>query len=230
MAITLERDGDLARLTMDDGKANAFDLDFFTELDARLDECADASAIVVRGRDGMFSGGLNLKVLTSLEPQGLLELLTRFGHTMHRVWLEPRPVVAAVTGHAVAGGTILAMACDHAVAARGEFRWGLNETAIGMVMPEWILAIARANVRTDRYEDLIMSGALIGPEAAVEAGFADVVVAPEEVLAEAERKAAELAALPRHAYAATKQRLRGAASQASLGVMEADLRGALGMA
>lgn len=230
MAITLERDGELARLTLDDGKANAFDLAFFTELNAALDECADAASVVLVGRDGMFSGGLNLKVLQGSTPEALLDLLTRFGHTMHRVWLEPRPVVAAVTGHAVAGGTILAMACDHAVAAEGEFRWGLNETAIGMVMPEWILAITRANVPAHRFEDLILSGALIPPAAAVDAGFADELTAPEAVVETAERKAAELAALPRHAYAATKRRLRGAASESSLGVMEADLRSALGMA
>lgn len=230
MAITLERDGELAHLTMDDGKANAFDMDFFTQLDEALDECADASGIVLRGREGMFSGGLNLKLLTSLDQQGLLNLLVRFGQTMHRLWLEPRPVVAAVTGHAVAGGTILAMTCDHAVAADGPFRWGLNETAIGMVMPEWILAIARANLRTDRYEDLIMSGALIGPSEAVEAGFADAVAPLEDVVSAAERKAAELAGLPRHAYAATKRRLRGPASEASLSVIEADLRAAVGLA
>lgn len=230
MTITIEREGDLARLTMDDGKANAFDLDFFTRLDEALDECADAAAVILHGREGVFSGGLNLKLLTGLDQDGLLALLTQFGHTMHRVWLEPRPVVAAVTGHAVAGGTILAMACDHAVAADGPFRWGLNETAIGIVMPEWILAITRANLRTDRFEDLILAGSLIGPSEAVEAGYADVVVAPEDVLATAERKAAELAALPRQAYGATKQRLRGAASAAALSVMEADLRGALGMA
>lgn len=230
MAITLERDGELAHVTMDDGKANAFDLDFFTQLDEALDQCADASAIVLRGREGMFSGGLNLKLLTSLDQQGLLDLLVRFGQTMHRVWLEPRPVVAAVTGHAVAGGTILAMTCDHAVAADGPFRWGLNETAIGMVMPEWILAIARANLRVDRYEDLIMSGALVGPSEAVEAGFADAVVPPADVVSTAERKAAELAGLPRHAYAATKRRLRGPASEATLSAMETDLRAAVGLA
>jgi len=230
VAITLQRDGDFAHLSMDDGKANAFDLGFFTELDAALDDCGDAAAVILRGRDGMFSGGLNLKVLQGSTPEALLELLSRFGRTMHRVWLEPRPVVAACTGHSVAGGTILAMAADHAVAARGEFRWGLNETAIGMVMPEWILAIARANVRADRYEDLILSGALISPEAAVEAGFADELADPADVVAAAEAKAAALAALPRHAYAATKRRLRAAASEASLAVMEADLRAALGMA
>jgi enoyl-CoA hydratase len=227
--IEVSRDGGVARLTMDDGKANAFDLRFFDELDSALDECGDADAIVIAGRAGMFSGGLNLKVLQSLSADGLLELLTRFGHTMHRVWLEPRPVVAAATGHAVAGGTILCMATDYAVASAGDYRWGLNETAIGMVMPEWILAIARANLRADRFEDLILTGALISAEEAVEAGFADVALPTGEVVDHAMEKATSLAALPRQAYAATKQRLRGAASRSSLAVMDADLRGALGL-
>lgn len=230
MTITVEREESFARITIDDGKANAFDMDFFLALDAAFDQCADAPAIVVTGREGMFSGGLNLKVLQSLDPQGLVDLLTQFGNTMHRVWLEPRPVVAAVTGHAVAGGTILAMTCDHAVAARGEFRWGLNETAIGMVFPDWILAIARHNLRVDRFDDLVLSGALISPEAAVEAGYADVLADPGDVLITAEKRAVELAALPQHAYAGVKQRLRAKLSADSLAVMDAQLRATVGLA
>ena len=230
MTITLRREGALAFLHMDDGKANAFDSDFFAELNAALDESADADAVVLAGREGMFSGGLNLKALGSLQPEDLLQMMLDFGNAMHRVWLEPRPVVSAVTGHAVAGGTILAMASDHAVAADGPFRWGLNEVAIGLAFPTWILAIARANVRNDRIEGLLLSGALISPPEALEAGFADEIVPVEQVLAAAEAKASALAALPRTAYAATKQRLRGDASRAALAAMEPELRAMMGPA
>ncbi|HEY8338560.1 MAG TPA: enoyl-CoA hydratase-related protein, partial [Egibacteraceae bacterium] len=116
---------------------------------------------------------------------------------------------------------ILAMACDHVVAAAGDFKWGLLETTIGFPMPRFVLDIAERTVRADRLDDLVLSGTLLTPEEAVEAGFADVVVPAEETVAAAQERAAELAALPRHAYAATKRRLRGAAAErATRGLVE----------
>ncbi len=223
---TVADDG-VATLTMDDGKVNAFDEAFFAELRGAFDACAQDPAVVLAGRPGMFSAGLNMKVLGSLDAAGLTELLVDFGRTMHRIWLEPRPVVAAVTGHAVAGGTILAMCADHAVAARGDFRWGLVETTIGFAMPQWILAIARGNVASHRLDDLILPGQMVGPDEAVEVGYADVVADPDAVTATAQARAAELAKLPLATYAATKRRLRGAASDAVLADLEADLAEAM---
>ena len=228
MAITRTRGDDgVATITMDDGKANAFDLEAFDALDAAFDDCADDAAIVLAGREGMFSGGLNTKVLAALDLRGLTELLVRFGQTMHRIWLEPRPVVAAATGHAIAGGTILAMCCDHAVAARGPFKWGLTETTIGFPMPSWIIAIARGNVRADRLDDLVLPGALVTPDEAVDCGFADALADPADVLTAAVTRAQALAQLPRGAYAATKRQLRGAASHAAVAAMRPDIEAAL---
>jgi enoyl-CoA hydratase len=228
MTITRTVDDGLATLTMDDGKVNAFDQAFFAELDASLDECADDDAVVLVGRPGMFSAGLNTKILADISPEDFGELLTAFGRTMLRVWLEPRPVVAAVTGHAIAGGTILAMACDHAVAADGDFRWGLTETTIGFAMPQWILTIARGNLRNDRLDDLVLPGALVSPAEAVEVGYADALAGPDDVLAAATDRARELAQLPLAAYRATKHQIRGAAAQWALDGMDADMRALLG--
>jgi enoyl-CoA hydratase len=228
MTITRTVDDGLATLTMDDGKVNAFDQAFFTELDASLDECAEDAAVVIVGRPGMFSAGLNTKILADISPEDFGELLTAFGRTMLRVWLEPRPVVAAVTGHAIAGGTILAMACDHAVAADGDFRWGLTETTIGFAMPQWILTIARGNLRNDRLDDLVLPGALVSPAEAVEVGYADALAGPDDVLAATTDRARELAQLPLAAYRATKHQIRGAAAQWALDGMDADMRALLG--
>lgn len=224
MAITRTRDEDgVATLTIDDGKANALDLDVFAELDARLDDCADDAAVVVTGRPGVFCAGLDTKALAAADDAGIAALLTAFGRTTLRLWLEPRPVVAAVTGHAIAGGTILAMACDHAVAAEGDFRWGLTETTIGFPMPGFVLAVARGTVRTDRLDDLVLSGALVPAEEAVAVGYADALVEPDAVVAAATARARELSALPPAAYAATKRRLRGRAAAAELEVLDDDV-------
>lgn len=221
-------DDGVATLTMDDGKVNAFDVDFFRSLNAAFDACSDAAAIVLAGRPGMFSAGLNVKVLAALDTDGMTDLLVEFGNTMMRVWLEPRPVVAAVTGHAIAGGTILAMTCDHAVAAQGEYRWGLTETTIGFPLPSWIIAIARGNVASHRIDDLLLPGRLVGPDEAVEVGFADVTAPEGDVLGVAQARARELATLPLATYAETKRRLRGPAVEAGLHDVEADIRGLLG--
>jgi len=253
VAVTLTKDADgVATVRIDDGKVNALDVDVFHELDEAFDASADASAIVVAGREGVFSAGLNMRLLPQLDAwithrrkrtvtdgcapdasplntdgeeldrRGLSALFVAFATTAHRIWLEPRPVVAAVTGHAIAGGTILAMACDHTVAAQGDFRWGLTETSLGFVMPDWVIALARANVRADRLEDLILPGATISPEQAVECGFADVLASPGMVVEMALTKARALATLPRAVYAATKRRLRGPASEAALANLERD--------
>lgn len=225
--ITTDITDGIATVTMDDGKANAMDAAFFRELDEALDGAADARAVVIAGRDGMFSAGLNTKVMADLDTQGMTDLLVAFGATMLRVWGEPRPVVAAATGHALAGGTILAMCCDHAVAAAGDFRWGLTETTIGFPMPDWILRIARGNVRIDRLDDLVLPGRMVDAAAAVEAGYADELLPALEVRSAARQHAGRLAELPRSAYAYTKRQLRGAAIDAARRDLEQDVAAAM---
>ena len=222
-------DDGVATLTMDDGKVNAFDVEFFTRLDAVLDECADDAAIVLTGRPGMFSAGLNTKKMAALDLDGLVDLLVPFGEVFLRLWLEPRPVVAAATGHAIAGGTILAMVCDHAIAADGEFGWGLTETTIGFPLPRWIIAVARGNVRADRLDDLLLPGRMVAPAEAVEVGFADDVQPADRVVDAALAHARQLATLPRSTYAESKRRLRGDAVAAARADLEADTRAALSL-
>jgi enoyl-CoA hydratase len=224
VAITVTRDGAVTTLVLDDGKVNAMDEPFFAELGAALDDRDPDTAVVLAGRENVLSAGLNTKTLAAIDDDGLVALLAAFGRTMLRLWLEPRPVVVAATGHAVAGGTILALAADHVVAAAGEYRWGLIETTIGLALPEWVIALARANVRADRFEDLLLPGSTVWPDAAVEAGFADVLAPPADVVSLARDRAAELAQLPAAAYAETKRRLRGAAATDALDRIEEDLR------
>lgn len=212
----------VATLTLDDGKVNAFDPAFFAALDDALDACADDAAVVVAGRAGVFSAGLDRTLLGTGDDDAIGDLLVAFGRSMLRLWTEPRPVVAAATGHAVAGGTILAMACDHAVAAEDGY-WGLTETRIDFEVPYFGLALARANVRADRLEDLLLPGERVTAEQAVAAGFADVVVAADQVLPDAQERARELAQLPARAYAGTKHRLRGDAARSALAGLADDI-------
>lgn len=205
----------VATLQLDDGKVNALDVAAFHEIDRALDACADDRAVVLVGRDGVFSAGLDRRLLDG--PAGdLRALAAALTRTTMRLWTEPRPVVVAATGHAIAAGTILALACDHVVATEGDFRWGLNETAIGLVLPRWVVDLARANLRADRLERLLLPGRLVTAREAVDVGFADELAPAGEVVDRAVTRAQALAELPRDVYAANKHRLRGAAADAAL--------------
>jgi enoyl-CoA hydratase len=219
MTITRDVDRGVAVVTLDDGKVNALDVERFAELDAVLDDCAADAAVVLCGRDGVFSAGLD-RALLKAPRQDLLELAVALTRTTMRLWTEPRPVVAAVTGHAIAAGTILALACDHAIAAAGDYRWGLNETAIGLVLPQWVIALARTNVRADRLEGLVLPGRLVAPDEALAVGFADEVAPAGAVRDRAVAHATALAQLPRRTYAANKAGLRGAAAEAAMHEIE----------
>ena len=219
MAIRRTVEDGVAVLTMDDGKVNALTVEVFAALDVALDACADDAAVVLCGRDGVFSAGLDRALLAG-EPADLQRLAVALTRTTMRLWTEPRPVVAAATGHAIAAGTILALACDHVVAAVGDFRWGLNETAIGLVLPEWVVDLARSNLRADRLEGLVLPGRLVDAREALEVGFVDELAPADDVRARALARAAVLAELPRPVYAANKRRLRGAAARAALAALD----------
>jgi enoyl-CoA hydratase len=209
-------------VTMDDGDKNALVPDVFEGLIAALDEEPDARAVVLAGREGILTAGLNVKWMAANGGEGVERLLVLFGRCLMRWWTDPRPTVCAATGHAIAAGTMFGMACDHAVAADGGY-WGLTETRIDFELPEFGIALARHNVRADRLEDLLLPGDRIDATAAVEAGFADEVVPADRVIVRAQERARELAELPARAYAGTKRRLRGADAEAVLAGLDADI-------
>lgn len=224
MSLHVEVADGICTLTLDDGARNALRPETFDAIAAAFDHAGDdVTAFVITGRDGTLTAGLDVKFMAAAGRDGVRDLLTRFGRTWMRVWTEPRPTVLAATGHCLAAGTMLSMACDHAVAADGEFAWGLTETQIDFELPEFGLALARSNVRTDRLEDLLLPGRRIGPDDAVECGFADELAPADQVLARATQVAATLAGLPARAYAGTKHRLRGVAADTVLANLDADI-------
>jgi len=215
---------DLWVVTLDDGNRNALRPETFEALAAAFDDAPDrAGAIVLVGREGMFTAGLDVKWMAAAGVQELADMLVLFGRTLMRVWTEPRPTVCAIEGHAVAAGTMFAMACDHAVAAHGDWKLGLTETRIDFQIPDFGLELARHNVAAHRVDDLLLAGVFVDPVVAAHVGFVDDVVEAEEVRAVAFGHARALAELPPVAYAGTKRRLRGAAAQRVLDGIDADV-------
>lgn len=206
--VTYELRGDLALLRMDDGKANALSQAMIDQLSAAFDRAEqEAKAIVLAGRPERFSGGFDLRTMMT-GPAAARALVLSGGTLMMRIYESPKPVVIACTGHAIAGGVLLAAVGDTRIGARGAFKLGLNEVSNGMPVP--ILAHELARDRLDPRELVaaVLQARLYDPEGALRAGWLDQVVEPGAVEQAALDEAARLAKLPAGAYAATKRSLR----------------------
>src|SRR6185295_18974292 len=148
-----------------------------------------------------------------------------FGRTMLRVFTFPIPTVAAVTGHAVAGGAMLAFACDLRWMADGPFRVHLNEVAIGLTLPSWAMAIAASAIPSRWQTEAFLHARAYSPAEALERGMIDGLAPADQVVEQATAAAGPLAALHQRAYAGTKARHRALAVQWASKLLESEMTG-----
>ena len=169
----------VAVITLDDGKANALGTQTWAELNEALDMAEkDDAIVVITGRDGVMSGGFDLKEMRK-GGQEALELTSKGSKFARRVMAHPRPVVMAATGHTIAMGAFLAMACDYSFIKAGNFKVGLNETLIGMTMHNFGIEMGRYHLNKSHFNRCVINGEIFDPKGAMHAGFFDRVV-PEE--------------------------------------------------
>ncbi|MFT3773090.1 MAG: enoyl-CoA hydratase-related protein [Minicystis sp.] len=187
MPIHRTLDAGVAVLGLDLGRGNAIDHAFIDALGAALDAAlADgARALVITGRGKVFCGGLDLVTIFEYDRVAMGRFVDAFDGVFRKVLAFPRPVVAAVNGHALAGGCILAMAADHRVAQPGPFQIGLNEVALGIPFPAAAYEIARRATPDAAAPTVFLEGRRFSPEEAVAAGIVhrladDVVAAATE--------------------------------------------------
>ena len=207
---SLDSEG-IAHLRLDDGKVNAMDLPWFEALNGLLDraERDRPQALLISGRPGFFSAGLNLKVIPTLEGDDRRRFMDAFGGTMLRVWTLPIPTVAACTGHAIAGGALLAFACDRRYALDGAYRIQMNETRNAMALPSWALAICRSALPPLHWTEALLHARAYSPAEAVELGFFHGLLAGEsDEIASALAAAESFRGIHIPSYLRTKQRLR----------------------
>lgn len=168
-------------LRLDHGKPNSISTDMARTLLAELAKAEqDANAVVLFGRPGMFSGGFDLGVMKQ-GAAAAREMVKTGGHLLAAILEHPKPIVVGCGGHAIAMGAFLVMTGDYRIGAQGPFKIGLNETAIGMTLPDFGIELTRLRLSKRHFDRAVVQSEIYGPEAAVDAGFLDRLVAPEEL-------------------------------------------------
>ena len=214
----------IANIAMDDGKANALSHQMWDELEEAFNQAETDNAIVIfKGRPGLFSGGFDLKEI-SKGPEKALLLTSRGSKMARRILSFPFPVIGLSTGHCIAMGAFLMLACDYRIGAKGEFKTGLNETMIGMTMHYFGIELARYRIPLNYFHRAVINAEIWSPDGAVTAGFYDSIVAPDNLDTAAKSVATGFSQLNLGAFNGTKNKSRSALLELLDRCIEADLK------
>tara|TARA_B100000795_G_scaffold255797_1_gene227744 strand:+ start:1263 stop:1937 length:675 start_codon:yes stop_codon:yes gene_type:complete len=202
---TLTRHNDVSIITLDDGKANVFSYDMLFSLNECLkDVPKDSGSLIIAGRDGIFSGGFDLKTLGSGDVDAIIKMVRLGYKTLLDLYAFPRPVVAAVTGHSVALGIFVTCCADYRIAIDGNYICQANEVRNNMDIPIQIMEIVKARVNKKYFYRAVLHGDPLNMNQAVEAGYIDELVNAEDLMKRALEKAEDLATLGHPFYENTK--------------------------
>lgn len=190
--VTCEIHDSVAVVKMDDGRANAISEQTLADFHAALDDAKGASALVIAGRPGKFCAGFDLSVMQQ-GPDAAIGMMNRGGELSLRLHEWPTPRVIASTGHALAMGAVLLACGDLRIGARGSFKYGLNEVAIGLALPRFAIELHRPRMATRELHQATVLSKIYDPEGALAAGFLDELVEPDAVVDHAVNRASELA-------------------------------------
>ena len=207
--LRLETRDNLSHLAMNYGKVNALDIEFCREFLARLGEIEDDSsqALILSGKAQVFSAGIDLKRWLAETDQYVEPFLIELERVMERIFLFPKPVIAMIEGHAVAGGCMIAAACDFRLISP-QARIGIPELRVGVPLPMMAIEIMRFVANGSDFQNVVNVGRMYEASEAVAAGLVSEVVPVDEMLPRAIRAAKEFAGIPRAAFQLTKRQSR----------------------
>ncbi|QKK03147.1 MAG: enoyl-CoA hydratase/isomerase family protein [Pseudomonadota bacterium] len=197
-------------LQLDRPPVNALNPELVARLREAMVEAIDdgAQALVLSGQPGLFSAGLDVPHLLGLDRGGMREFWQEFFALLEQAARSPVPVAAALTGHSPAGGTVIALFADYRVQAEGDFRLGLNEVQVGLIVPPIIHQALVRLIGPYPAERHLVAGEMIPASDAHALGLVDELAAPEQTVARAVGWCQELLALPRHSMLGTRQLCR----------------------
>ncbi len=202
------RDG-VATIRIDDGKRNALAPSVLREIYAALDRAeADDAVVILTGREDVFSAGFDLNVMKRGGAQALGMLRSGYALTA-RVLAFPHPVIAACNGHVMAMGVFLMLSADHIIGSQGDFKVSANEVALGLTMPRVAAAMLQHRLEPAAYQRAVTLSEFFNVDSALDAGFFDELVDPEDLQARAVALAGHYRQLPARAHKDSKRRIRG---------------------
>jgi enoyl-CoA hydratase len=208
--IDVEQRDHLCIFHMRHGKANALDTEFCQGLTARLEEHrhSAAQALILTGHGQIFSAGVDLLRVLDGGPSYLTTFLPALCTVFETLFCFPKPVIAAINGHAIAGGCVLAGAADYRLMAGQSGRIGVPELLVGVPFPTIALEIMRSITAPRQFSAVLYSGATFDPAQSLERGLVDALVASDALMEQAVAAAETLMILPASAFALTKQQIR----------------------
>jgi enoyl-CoA hydratase len=221
--VSVETSGAVTLVTVDRPPANAMNLELLDELVGALEGLAAdlPAAVMIAGREGFFSAGVDLKVVPGYGPDEHRRMVTGINRMVLATYGMSCPVVAAVTGHAIAGGLVLALCADLRIASL-DGRYGLTEVKVGVPYPQAAIGVVRAELPAHAARNLALSNRLIDGAEAWRLGLFDEALAPDEVLPRAGELATEMAAFPVDVFEATKRELRSQTLSAMRAAVESE--------
>lgn len=206
--VRYEQQGNIAIVTLDDGKANALSYALMDDAEQALARAErEAGAVVLTGRAGRFSAGFDLREMMSGVDKARA-LVARGAEFLLRLYGLPMPLVVACSGHALAGGALVVLTGDVRVGVDGPFKIGLNEVSLGMPVPILAMELARDRLKPQYLTRATLLSEVADPALALEWGYLDEVDAPDALATTALAHATKLVALSRNAYAKSKMALR----------------------
>ncbi|KFN50348.1 enoyl-CoA hydratase/isomerase family protein [Arenimonas composti] len=225
--IELHRHADIQEIRLARPPVNALTPELLKALAAAVRAAPQdgARGIILTGGGTIFSGGMDVPHLMSLDREALQAGWMSLFDAARALVGSSIPVVAAINGHSPAGGCVLALCCDYRVMARGPFRIGLNEVQVGLVAPDCIQHLMRRVVGGYRAERLLVAGAMVDSEQAAAIGLVDEITDAEHVGVRARHWLEELLKLPPAAMLATRRIARADAIDALAAFGDAELAG-----
>ena len=204
--VTTEVEGVMVT-TVDDGKVNALSFELMDGLRSAIASASEQGRpLVITGRDGCLSAGFDLAVVNSGEVDRITALFADGAALYGAMVAAPIPVIVSCTGHALAGGALLLLGADYRIGRNGTYRLGLNETRIGLALPNFAVSLATHRLERRFLTAATMFAEVVPPARAVDMGYLDESV--DDPLPRACALAQELASLPHEAFATTKRRIR----------------------
>ena len=203
---TIKKEDDISIITLDDGKANVFSPEMSKQLNSCLDQVdKESGCVIITGREGMFSAGLDLKIIQSGDVDRIVEMSSSAFKLLARIFSFPRPVIAACSGHGIALGTFLICCCDYRIGIKGEYMLGANEMRTNMVIPTPILELIKFRVNNSHKYRAVLGAEMYNFNQAQEVGLIDDVVDIDNLMSTAKDKAKDLATMGHPSYTMTKE-------------------------